>query len=272
MSSDRPNGEELHAPNFRTTLRSMAAKPMSEPWDTLRLGMAAGTVIGTFLKLPALEGVEIAAANLDFAVVDLEHSQLGELEARCLIRHARALGFPTVVRVASADAERINRLLEAGAAGIQLSMVRRAESVRGLQAATQYAPRGSRSISLAHSSAGYGAVGLRDFLLSQGDGPLVIAQIETATTDDSLQEIAAARPDVLFVGPLDLTVDLGHDAERVRSRVAEIAAVAADAGVPLGGTGVGEHEVRYEVIGSDIALLRAAMTGMVQDRRTHARS
>ena len=67
---------------------------MSRPWESLRARLAQGRVVGTFLKLPALETVELAAAAFDFAVVDLEHSQLDELEARRLVRHAAALGFP----------------------------------------------------------------------------------------------------------------------------------------------------------------------------------
>lgn len=244
---------------------------MTQPWAALRRKLAAAPVTGTFQKLPALEVVELLASRLDFAIVDLEHSQLDELEARRLIRHARALGFPVLVRLSVPDRERVNRLLEAGAAGIQLSSVRTVAAVEELRSALRYAPAGERSISLTQPAGGYGAVGLRDYLATEGDGPLLVAQIETATTDDPLGAIAAAGPDVIFIGPMDLAVDLGHDAERLAGRVAEIAEVAADAGIPLGGTALPGTPLRYSVVGSDVGMLRAGIDTALREGTPHAR-
>jgi 2-keto-3-deoxy-L-rhamnonate aldolase RhmA len=216
---------------------------------------------GLFLKLPSTEVVDlVAAAGLDFAVVDLEHSQLAESDAQRLVRHARAIGLPALVRLPEVDRGLVNRLLEAGAAGIQLSTVRRAEQVRALRSATRYAPDGTRSISLAHPQAGYGATPLADYLSGQAaDPPLVVAQIETAETDDPLDAILAERPDVAFLGMTDLTVDLGLDAARVRARVEEVAAAAQRAGVPLGAFGLDDERVTYRLVASDLSLLRAAV-------------
>jgi len=224
--------------------------------SSLRKALRERALAGTFVKLPALEIIEIAAAQLDFAVVDLEHSQLSEGDALRLVRHAWALGFPAVVRVHELDRALVNRALEAGAAGIQLSSVRRAAEVEALRAACLYAPDGTRSISLAHPLAHYGATPLSRYLAEQ-EPPLVVAQIETATTDDPLETIFAAGVDVAFVGVTDLTVDLALDADRVEARIAEIAAAAAAADVVLGGFGPDERW-RYAVASSDLALLRNA--------------
>jgi 4-hydroxy-2-oxoheptanedioate aldolase len=245
---------------------------LTAPWTTLRQRLAQGRVVGTFLKLPAVETVELAAERLDFAVVDLEHSQLDELEARRLVRHAHAIGFPALVRLPAPGRDRVNRILEAGAAGIQVPTVRSAATVSDTRAAMRYAPQGNRSISLAQAPAGYGAVGLRKFLDDQDPGPLLVAQIETAATDDSLEQIAAAGPDVLFVGPLDLRVELDLDDERVRERIAEIERTAAAAGIVLGGAGIDNDAVRYDVVGSDVALLRESLAGVAEaERKRHAR-
>jgi 2-keto-3-deoxy-L-rhamnonate aldolase RhmA len=216
---------------------------------------------GLFLKLPSTEVVDVVrAAGFDFAVADLEHSQLGEADARALVRHARAIGLPALVRIPEVDRGLVNRLLEAGAAGIQLSTVRRAAQVRELRAATCYAPAGTRSISLAHPQAGYGGIPLGDYLAAQaGEPPLIVAQIETAATDDPLEEILAERPDAVFIGTTDLSVDLGLDPERVRARVEEVAAAAERAGIPLGAFGLDDPRVAYHLVSSDLALLRAAV-------------
>lgn len=213
-------------------------------------------VRGTFVKLPSVDVIEIAAQTLDFAVVDLEHSQLSEADALRLVRHAWVLDFPLLVRVHELDRGLVNRVLEAGAAGIQLSSVRRAAEVRELRDACLYAPEGSRSVSLAHSLASFGATPLAEYLAGI-EPPLLVIQIETRTTADPLGDLLAAGADVAFVGMTDLAVEYELDAERVRARVDEIAAAASAAGVTLGGFGDDER-FAYTVASSDVALLRQA--------------
>lgn len=222
---------------------------------------------GLFVKLAALESIDlVAASGLDFAVVDLEHSQLGEQAALRLVRHARALDLRALVRIPAVDRGLVNRLLEAGASGIQLSTVRTVAQVRALRDATRHAPEGTRSISLAQPLAGYGSASLAGYLAARrADPPLLVAQIETATTDDPLDEILAAGADVAFVGTQDLAVDLGLDAARVRLRVAEIADAAERAGVTLGAFGLDDARVAYDVVGSDVALLRSALERAAAD-------
>ena len=217
-------------------------------------------VRGLFVKLPSTEVIDlVAATGFDFAVVDLEHSQLGEVDAFRLLRHGQALNFPVLARIPSAERGLVNRLLEAGAAGLHLSTVRRASQVRELRAACRYAPEGSRSISLTHPAGRYGGLSLADYLSEQRQGPLVVAQIETGETEDPLAEILAAGPDIIFIGPADLTVDLGLDRERLQARIDEIAEAAARAGVPLGAFGLADPRVRYDAVSSDLNLLRDAM-------------
>ena len=225
--------------------------------SSVRDGLADRQLKGTFVKLPAVEVIEILASELDFAVVDLEHSQLTEGDCLRLVRHGYVLGFPLLVRIPSVDRGLINRVLEAGAAGIQLSTVTRASDVAAARAAAEYAPRGSRSISLSHPLARYGGIALDEYVRAQ-DAPLLVAQIETMTTDDSLEEILDARPDVAFVGVTDITVDAGLDRRRAGKRVDEILSAATAAGVATGGFG-DEERFRYAVISSDVSLLQQAV-------------
>jgi len=213
--------------------------------------------MGTFVKLPALESVEICAESLDFAVVDYEHSQLSEGDVLRLVRHAAALDFPAVVRIPEVDRGLVNRLLEAGAAGIQLSSTRRVEEVLALASAAAYAPDGSRSISLAHPAARYGAVPLREYL-ANAERPLVVIQLETRETDDPPVELCRAGADVAFLGLTDLLVDCGLDEGAAAARANELAAAVGEAGIALGGFGA-EERFRYAVVSSDVALLREAV-------------
>jgi 4-hydroxy-2-oxoheptanedioate aldolase len=224
---------------------------------------------GLFVKLAATEVLDIAArSGVDFVVVDLEHSQLSEADGLRLTRHAAAIGLPALVRLPELDRGAVNRLLEAGARGIQLSTVRSVAQVRALRAATRYAPEGDRSVSLAHPVAAYGGVPLADYLEAQRlSPPELVVQIETATTEDPLPELLAAGADVAFVGITDLSVDLGLDSARVRERVDAIARAAEAAGIELGGFALDHPQVTYDVSGSDVALLRAAV---MEHAREHA--
>jgi 4-hydroxy-2-oxoheptanedioate aldolase len=224
---------------------------------------------GLFVKLGATEVLDIAArSGVDFVVVDLEHSQLSEADGLRLTRHAAAIGLPALVRLPELDRGVVNRLLEAGARGIQLSTVRSVAQVRALRAATRYAPEGDRSVSLAHPAAAYGGLPLADYLEAQRlSPPELVVQIETATTDDPLPELLAAGADVAFVGTTDLSVDLGLDSARVRDRVDEMARAADAAGIELGGFALDHPQATYDVSGSDVALLQAAV---LEHAREHA--
>jgi 4-hydroxy-2-oxoheptanedioate aldolase len=238
---------------------------------SLREHLWRGSLLGTFVKLPSLEAIDIVAgAGFDFALVDREHSQLSEEQALRLVRHAHAIDLPAVVRIPSCEPGGVNRLLEAGAAGIQLSTVRSVEQVERLVAATRYPPGGARSVSLAHPVGGYGRVDVAALVLA--DPPLLVGQIETAETDDPLDAIFSAGLDVAFLGTTDLLVDVGFDRERLSSRIEEVAKAAAAAGVALGRFAGTASEIpegaRYVAVSSDVALLgQATVTAAEAARR-----
>ena len=231
------------------------------------------------MKLAALETIDIASsAGLDLVIVDGEHAQLGQSECLALVRHAAALGLPAVVRIPVVDAGYVNRLLEAGAAGIQLSSLRARSERDALVAATRYPPDGTRSVSLAHPAADYGAVPLAAYLERSKGGPLLVGQIETATTVDPLDDLLPGL-DVAFIGTTDLSVDLGRpgmlDDDRVRARMAEIAGAAGRASVALGAwvanaealAALSGSRPRYVIVGSDLQLLRAGIASTVAATR-----
>ena len=243
------------------------------------------TVLGTFVKIPALESIDLVVdAGFDFVVVDLEHAQLDERAASGLVRHAYALGFPAVVRIASLDGAVINRLLEAGAAGVQLSTVRSAATAVALRDACHYPPAGRRSVSLAHPVARYGSRRLGDYLTEEAaGGPLVIGQFETARSDSPIAEIV--RPlDVAFIGTTDLSVDLGVPGlltdPAVTARVSEVAAAALAGGVVLGAfaatmpavTQIKAWGARYIVYGSELQLLGETLRQTAASLRTMLRA
>jgi len=231
-------------------------------------------LVGTFVKLPALESIDLVRSlSFDLACIDGEHSQLDEHAILALFRHGAALDLPMLVRTSSRDAGSLNRMLEAGASGIQLSTLRACAERDALVSATRYAPDGTRSVSLAHPAADYSGIPLVQYLEQSKQFPLLVGQIETAATLDPLPEVMRGL-DAAFIGTTDLSVDLGRpgmlDDPRFTGRVAEIAAAASRADIALGAwvpsvdalAKLGDAHLQYVLIGSDLQALRAGL-GMV---------
>jgi 4-hydroxy-2-oxoheptanedioate aldolase len=246
---------------------------MSDPVHVLRRRLrdvlAERVAVGTFVKLADPDVVElVAAAGFDFAVVDLEHSTLSPGAAAGLVRHAHACGLPALVRIPAVDGALVNRLLEAGAVGFQLSMLARTEQTSELVACTRFAPAGRRSVSLANRIAGFGRTPLAEFLAAEAtDPPVLVGQIETVETDPVRRLVAPL--DVCFVGTTDLGVDLGPDApaDALPTAVAALAGHAGAVGTAFGGwapsvaaaDGLGLAGARYLVVGSDLQILAAGL-------------
>jgi 2-keto-3-deoxy-L-rhamnonate aldolase RhmA len=200
--------------------------------------MNARAVLGTFVKLGRREVVEILAlAGLDFAICDLEHSQITEVEAGHMIAAGRSCGLPILVRVAHFGPGEINRLLEAGAAGIQLPQVQTRAQVAALRAACKYPPEGSRSVSLAQPAACYGSEPLAEYLERSNREVLLVGQLETRELEQPLATLMNGL-DIAFIGSLDLTVDMGVPGKLedpvVQARLREIERAATTANVHLG--------------------------------------
>lgn len=230
--------------------------------------------IGTFVKLPQPEVVDILAiSGLDFLICDTEHAQIDETGARTVIQAGRAAGIPVVVRVPTLDQGQTNRLLEAGAAGIQLSGTTSAAKADELRRLTTYPPGGQRGLSTAQPAARFGTIPLAEYIAASNEEILRIGQLESAQYDDPLEAIVAAL-DIAFIGTMDLSVDLGVPGQvgdpTVQAKIGDIEAAAHRTGTPLGIFAASAAEAekavaagyRYIAVASDLALLTAA----AQDR------
>lgn len=249
---------------------------MSSSAAHLRVKLAQGAAFGTFVKLGRREAIEIvAAAGLDFAICDLEHSQISEAEAGIMILAGRALGLPVIVRVADFLPGVVNRLLEAGAAGIQVPQVQTGEQAAGMRRVCKYPPEGTRSLSLAQPAAGYGLEPLADYIRRSNEEVLFIGQLESREIEQPISGVISEL-DVAFIGTLDLTLDLGvpgkTDDAVVQQRLREIEQAAALEKVPLGiyadtparAIKAAEAGYRFIALSSDLGALSAALKGWVK--------
>ena len=149
-----------------------------------------------------------AAAGVDWLLLDLEHGGGGEEQVRATVPTAAAYGVPTVVRVESDARIRIGRVLDSGAAGVMLPRLDDAQQVREAIRHLYYPPRGDRGVATYNRACRFG---LDTQALDRANNQVLgIVQIESAQAVAAAEDIASIDGvDVLFVGPRDLTHDLG---------------------------------------------------------------
>ena len=176
----------------------------------LRTRVVAGEVtLGTFIGMGSPVVAEVCAATgFDWLLLDLEHGTGGEEQVRSIVPVAAAYGVPTIVRVESDARIRVGRVLDAGAAGVMFPRLDSAEQVRAAVRRLRYPPLGDRGVATYNRACRFG---LDPGALDRADDEVLgIIQIESVRAVAAAEEIAAVDGvDVLFVGPRDLSHDLG---------------------------------------------------------------
>jgi 2-dehydro-3-deoxyglucarate aldolase/4-hydroxy-2-oxoheptanedioate aldolase len=165
--------------------------------------------LGTFLGTASALTAEVCAASgFDWLLLDLEHGAGGEEQVRDVVPAAGSYGVPTVVRVETDARIRMGRVLDNGAAGIMLPRIDSAAQLQQALTHLRFPPRGDRGVATYNRACRFG---LDTGALDRADEEiLVIAQIESAASVAAVDEIAAVDGvDVLFIGPRDLSHDLG---------------------------------------------------------------
>jgi 4-hydroxy-2-oxoheptanedioate aldolase len=183
---------------------------MQNPNRVRQLLADGKSVAGMLLFTGSPMVVELmAAAGLDFVIIDMEHSALDLDRAGHLIRAADAAQITPFVRVTGADAALIKKLLNLGAAGIVLPHANR-NNCAALLKAMRFAPDGERGACQITRAAGYVRGGWIEYAARANREVMAIALLEENESIADL-DILAAMPglDAFFVGPTDLSVSLG---------------------------------------------------------------
>jgi 2-dehydro-3-deoxyglucarate aldolase/4-hydroxy-2-oxoheptanedioate aldolase len=241
--------------------------------------MAGELAVGTFIGTASPVAAEVcAAAGFDYLLLDLEHGAGGEEQIRATIPAAASYDVPTVVRVESDARIRIGRVLDAGAAGIMLPRLDTVGDVHAAIRHLHYPARGDRGVATYNRACRFGLD--PDALFRADDEILGIVQIESARAVTNAAEIAAIDGvDVLFVGPRDLSHDLGVPGQTNAPeylyaldqvlRAAQKHGKACGMLVPDGASAAAKHAEGWTflAIGSDSTLLAAAATEQLEAAR-----
>ena len=97
----------------------------------------------------------MAGCNFNWLAIDLEHSSISLAMAENMIRVIELNGVAPLVRLSSNNYVQIKRVMDAGAHGIIVPMIKTEADVKAAIDAVKYPPEGSRSVGLARAQ-GFG--------------------------------------------------------------------------------------------------------------------
>ena len=179
--------------------------------NTIRQRLAEGGIVtGMILFTGSPMMIEMmAAASVDFVIIDMEQSALDLDRAAHCIRAADACGVTPFVRVPEVDPPLIKHLLNLGAAGIALPHANR-DNCKALLAAMRYAPAGERGACPMVRAAGYTRGDWNAYATRANAETLAIPLLEEESSIADFDALAAMPGlDIFFVGPTDLAISLG---------------------------------------------------------------
>ncbi|HEY2285412.1 MAG TPA: aldolase/citrate lyase family protein, partial [Streptosporangiaceae bacterium] len=150
---------------------------------------------GAWSVIPSPLSVRLlAAAGLDYVVIDLQHGGASEHDLPALTDAIRLAGSAPVGRVRHAHPADIGRALDLGCEGVIVPNVDSAAQALEVAGAVRYRPAGYRSVG--------GVLAARD--------PFCLVMAESAEAVASLDDtLAVDGVDGIYVGPRDLSFALG---------------------------------------------------------------
>ncbi len=190
--------------------------------NTLRRKLGNGErTFGAWISSGSPNAVDLLR-NLpfDWFVIDMEHSPVGIETVGQMIQVLNGSVVTPIVRVGQTDQALIKAVLDAGAHGVLVPLVNSAEEAERAVRFSKYPPVGVRGLAAAKAS-DYG-LSLASYIRTANQETSVIVQIETAEALERVSEIVSVKGvDMAFVGPSDLTLNLGLVDDRSNPKVAE---------------------------------------------------
>ncbi len=166
--------------------------------------------IGSWITLDNIAIAEIMAnSGFDWLCIDLEHTVIDFKELQQLIAIISYNNLEVFVRVGANDELIIKKVLDAGANGIIVPLIKNSEDVRRAVEYSLYPPEGKRGVNKLSRAQGYG-FDFENYLQKVNKNTKVIAQIEHISAIDDLENILKVKHLYgTIIGPYDLSASLG---------------------------------------------------------------
>ncbi|SIQ53742.1 HpcH/HpaI aldolase/citrate lyase family protein [Pseudacidovorax sp. RU35E] len=235
-----------------------------------------GAPLGTWLMSGAASTAEaMGRAGFDWLLVDLEHVPMDEKDTLAVLQAIAGTDACPVARLAANEAVLFKRALDLGAQTVMVPFVDSADAAARAVSYAKYPPQGVRGFAAVHRASGYGTA--RDYGQRANDSVFTIIQLETPQAVAALEEIAAVPGvDALFLGPGDLSANMGHIGNiahpDVQAVIADVAKRCRAVGKPCGIVGptpqmVGSFvQLGYDfvAVASDMGMMMRQATAFIE--------
>src|SRR4051812_26216851 len=137
--------------------------------------------------------IEIVGEHGEFDALwlDAEHAGLDMKDIEIATMAARAYGMDHFVRLPATDYAAIMRVLEAGAGGVMVSMVRNPEDAERAVRWSKFYPRGERGMNGGNRDGRFGLMPMTEYVAKANAETFVGLQIETRGAIDAVADLAA---------------------------------------------------------------------------------
>jgi 4-hydroxy-2-oxoheptanedioate aldolase len=143
-----------------------------------------------------------------------EHIANDRSTLEAMVCAGRAGDIDTMVRIHPRDYTDVIQVLEMGANGLMLPQIKSAREVQELIREVRFPPLGNRKLDGIGADSGFGLLPLAEYLRRANEETFTVVQIETVEAIGEIDAIAAIPGvDVVFIGPGDLSLAVGHPGE-----------------------------------------------------------
>jgi 4-hydroxy-2-oxoheptanedioate aldolase len=166
--------------------------------------------IGTWLSLPSPEAAEYCSKlGFDWLTIDAEHNPIDIRTLAQMFAAMAASNTAPMVRIPWNSGENFKRVLDAGAWGVVVPMVKTREEAERAVEAARYYPEGDRSVGGGRAAMSFGTTG-EHYLRNANNEILVVLQIEHIKGVENADAILSVPGvDACFIGPNDLAASMG---------------------------------------------------------------
>ncbi|KIC13964.1 aldolase/citrate lyase family protein [Leisingera sp. ANG-Vp] len=201
---------------------------MPAPKNPFKQALSQGKrQIGCWMSFADGQIAEImGTSGFDWLVIDGEHAPNDIRSIRDQLMALAASPSHPVVRVPVGETWMIKQVLDAGAQTVLVPIVESADQARELVRACHYPPKGVRGVGATAARATmFGTV--TEYIQTADQEVCLLVQVENRAGMEALDEILQVEGiDGVFIGPADLSTDMGHQGNSAHP---EVRAAIADA-------------------------------------------
>ena len=230
-------------------------------------------IFGMLVTMPSPHLTQtLAAAGLDWLMIDLEHGAIGLDSLHPMIAATAGTNCLPLARIPLGNPELAKPVLDSGAYGIVFPMICSGEEAAQASSLMRYPPQGKRGVGPIFAPQRWGMT-FPEYIAAANEDILTFMLIEDIRAVENIDAILATPGlDVALIAPFDLSASLGEignlEHPRVREAIARAEETVLASNVALGGLALNVADARAKLdrgyrallLGYDVRMITTHVT------------